>query len=362
MSESSPAPRPDSPTRGKLKIFLGYAAGVGKTYQMLVEAHQLQAEGIDVVIGYFEPHGRLDTIAKAEGLESVPRRIVEHRGTRLEEMDTDAILQRRPQVCVVDEFAHTNVPGSERGKRWEDVMILRAAGVNVLTSLNVQHIESLNDQVWQVTGIRVRETIPDWVVQEADDVVMVDLTPRALLHRLERGVVYAPDKAQRALENFFTESNLTALRELALRQTAHQIEDRREEDQVRSPSPVLPKAGSTGSERILLWLTADPATAMLIRRGRRVADYLQSACVAVALVNNCSADERGAIERHLNFARNMRIEAATLSATNPAEAIADYARRNQITQIFVTRHVPDLQKLVRLVRDMQVTIVSERTR
>jgi two-component system sensor histidine kinase KdpD len=363
MSESSPAHIPDSPTtRGKLKVFLGYAAGVGKTYQMLVEAHQLKAEGLDIVIGYFEPHGRKDTIAKAEGLESIPRRIVEHRGTRLEEMDTGAILLRHPQVCVVDEFAHTNAPGSERKKRWEDVMVLRAAGIDVLTSLNVQHIESLNDQVWQVTGIRVRETIPDWAVQEADEVVMVDVTPRALLHRLERGVVYAPDKAQRALDNFFTESNLTALRELALRQTAHQIEERRDEEQVRSPSPVVPDPGSVRPERILLWLTAHPTTAMLIRRGRRVADYLQSACMAVAVVDHCSADERGAIERHLNFARNMRIETSTIGGRNPAEAIADYARGNQITQVFVTRHVPDLHKFVRLVRDMQVTIVSERTR
>ena len=362
MSESSPARSPDNPTRGKLKVFLGYAAGVGKTYQMLVDAHQLKAEGIDIVIGYFEPHGRKDTIAKAEGLEHVPRRIVEHRGTRLEEMDTHAILRRHPQVCVIDEFAHTNVPGSERNKRWEDVMVIRAAGIDVLTSLNVQHIESLNDQVWQVTGIRVRETIPDWVVQEADDVVMVDVTPRALLHRLERGVVYAPDKAQRALENFFTESNLTALRELALRQTAHQIEDRREEEQVRSPSPVIPKLGSPRNERILLWLTADPATAMLIRRGRRVADYLQSTCVAVAVVNGSSIEERAAIERHLNFARNMRIDTSTIEGRHPAGAVAEYARRNHITHVFVSAQVPDLHRLVRLLPDMQVTIVSERIR
>src|SRR6201997_3225286 len=197
---------------GKLKIYLGYAAGVGKTYQMLEEAQALKARGVDVIIGYFEPHGRKDTIAKTEGLEMIPRKIVSYRETAFEEMDTEAILARHPEVCLVDEFPHTNVPGSERAKRWEDVQVLAEAGISVLTTMNVQHLESLNDQICHITGVRVRETIPDWVVQQADEVVMTDVTPRALLHRLERGVVYAPDKARQALENFFTETNLTALR------------------------------------------------------------------------------------------------------------------------------------------------------
>ena len=217
-------------TRGKLKVFLGYAAGVGKTYQMLCEAQELKREGKDVVVGYFEPHARADTIAQTEGLEFIPRRIIDYRGTTLEEMDTDAVIARHPQVAVVDEFAHTNVPGSERLKRWQDVQLILDAGIDVLTSLNIQHIESLNDQVWHVTGIRVRETVPDWVLQEASEVVMVDVTPRALVHRLERGVVYSREKAAKALENFFTESNLAALREFAMRQTAQQLEDRRDDD------------------------------------------------------------------------------------------------------------------------------------
>src|SRR5947209_8766376 len=174
--------RPDG--RGSLKIYLGYAAGVGKTYQMLSDAQELRANGIDVVIGYFESHGRQDTIARTEGLEMVPRKVVEYRDTRLEEMDTEAVLAREPQVAVVDEFPHTNAPGSARPKRWEDVMALLEAGIDVLTTMNIQHLESLNDQVWQFTGIRVRETIPDWVMQQADEVVMVDVTPRALLNRL----------------------------------------------------------------------------------------------------------------------------------------------------------------------------------
>src|SRR6202142_3689718 len=196
---------------GRLKIYLGYAAGVGKTYQMLEEAQETKRQGRDVVIGYFEPHGRKDTIARTDGLENIPRRRLDYRGTKFEEMDTPAILARHPAVCVVDEFPHTNVPGSERVKRWEDVLALLDAGIDVLTTMNVQHLESLNDQIYQITGVRVRETIPDWVVREANEVVMVDLTPRALLNRLERGVVYAPDKAKQALENFFKEPTLAVL-------------------------------------------------------------------------------------------------------------------------------------------------------
>src|SRR5579863_8940962 len=180
--------------RGKLTIFMGYAAGVGKTYKMLEEARQLQAAGVDIAVGYFEPHGRQDTIAKSEGLEAIPRRKIEYRGAIFEEMDPDAILARHPQVCAVDEFPHTNVPGSPRAKRWEDVQVLLNAGIDVLTTMNIQHLERLNDQVWNISGIRVRETVPDWVVQQADQVLMVDLTPRALLHRLKRGVVYERGK------------------------------------------------------------------------------------------------------------------------------------------------------------------------
>jgi len=203
--------------RGKLKIFMGYAAGVGKTYKMLEEARDRKAAGVDVVIGYFEPHGRAETIARAEGLELIPRKKIDYRGSIFEEMDTDAVLARHPQLCVVDEFPHTNIPGSDRGKRWEDVQEMLDKGIDILTTMNIQHLESLNDQVWNISGIRVRETIPDWVVQQADEVVMVDLTPRALLHRLERGVVYERGKAERALQNFFRESTLVALREMALR-------------------------------------------------------------------------------------------------------------------------------------------------
>jgi two-component system sensor histidine kinase KdpD len=345
---------PGTVARGSLKIFLGYAAGVGKTYQMLTEAQALKQQGRDVVIGYFEPHGRAETIARTEGLESVPRRVYHHRGATFEDMDTETVIARHPEVAAVDEFAHTNVPGSPRAKRWQDVAAIREAGIDVLTSLNIQHIESLNDQVWHVTGIRVRETIPDWVVQEATEVVMVDVTPRALLHRLERGVVYSPEKAAKALENFFTEANLSALRELALRQTAHQLEDRREEEAPRPLSVVSRDSGR--EERILIWLTPHPSTAMLIRRGRRVADYLNSSCTAVCVGHGPELD------RYLEFCRNLRIQTQVIEGKEPARAVTEFARLNGVTQIFATRAAPDIDKLVHLARDMQVTIVSERKR
>jgi two-component system sensor histidine kinase KdpD len=210
----------------------------------------------------------------------------------------------------------------------------------------------------------VRETVPDWVVQEADEVVMVDVTPRALLHRLERGVVYAPEKALKALENFFTESNLSALRELAMRQTAHQLEERLEE--MRLPEPVR-ALNAEREERILIWLTPQPSTAMLIRRGRRVADYLNSSCSAICVgrdstMSDLSVEDRAGLDRHLNFCRNLRIQAETIVDREPAKAVAAYARDHGISQIFVTRHAPDVHKLVKLARDMQVTIVSERVR
>ncbi len=281
----------DTPTNkhGRLKVYLGFAAGVGKTYQMLTDAHELIKRGVDVVIGYLEPHGRKDTIAQAEGLELIPRRKVEYRGSYFEEMDLEAILARKPEVCVVDEFPHTNVPGSSSTKRWECVLELLAAGIDVMTTMNIQHLESLNDQIRDMTGVRVRETIPDWVMKQADEVVMVDLTPRALLNRLERGVVYPPDKAQRAIQNFFKESTLVALRELALRQTAHELEIRHvtpdfaAETAVPSSESIVTGGSDYGglTDRILVYVTEHPSTAMLIRRGRRVADYLQADCFAV---------------------------------------------------------------------------------
>jgi two-component system sensor histidine kinase KdpD len=365
-----------SPARGRLKVFLGYAAGVGKTYQMLNEARDLQERGIDVVIGYFEPHGRRDTIALSDGLETVPRKRVEYRGATFEEMDTDAILHRHPEVAVVDEFPHTNVPGSSRLKRWEDVQVLLEAGIDVLTTMNVQHLESLNDQIWHSTGVRVRETIPDWVLKQADEVVMIDLTPQALLNRLARGAVYPPERAKQALENFFKESTLVALRELAMRQAAYSVESRLPSDDDAAPSADAAATPLNGHEHLLLALTPEPSSAALIRRGRRVADYLRADCLAVYVTKtsdfrHLSADERESLERHLNFARGLRIETRVLEGADVAEAIVTFARLHSVTQIFVAREKSSplrswfasafVQRIVNLARDMQVTVVADRS-
>jgi two-component system, OmpR family, sensor histidine kinase KdpD len=377
MTEAAPSPR-----RGTLKIYLGYAAGVGKTYAMLTEVRELKQQGVDVVVGYFEPHGRKDTIALIEGLEAIPRRKIEYRGSRFDEMDTDVILRRQPQMCAVDEFAHTNVPGSQRTKRWEDVELLLQAGIDVLTNMNVQHLESLNDQIWQVTGVRVRETIPDWVVKQADEVVMVDLPPGALLNRLRRGVVYGQEKANQALQNFFKESSLVVLRELALRQTAHEVDVRHAAEDGLPPyrpdlgsTPAAPSLAEKRQDRILIYVTSDPSTARLIRRGRRVADYLQADCFAVAVELDAGRsrpprNQREALEKHLNFARNLHIETRILRGDDVADTLVSFARLQQITHIFLTRPpkrpvLPLLgrnlvQEVVRLAHDMQVTVVAER--
>jgi len=361
------------PRRGHLKIFLGYAAGVGKTYQMLMEAHELKARGVDVVVGYFEPHARKETIALIEGLEVIPRKVVEYRGSRFEEMDTEAVLERRPQLAVVDEFPHSNVPGSPRLKRWEDVQVLVDAGIDVMTTMNVQHVESLNDQIWRSTGVRVRETIPDWLLKQADEVVMVDLTPQALLNRLARGVIYQPERAQAALQHFFKESTLVALRELAMRQAAYSVESRLPDE----PPSESERAAPHSAERLLLVITPDPSGAALIRRGRRVADYLRADCLAVYVTkttdfSELQPEERASLERNLNFARGLRIETRVLEGSDTADTIANFARLHGITQIFVTRQKSTalqewfasafVQRLTNKARDMQITVVADRAK
>jgi two-component system sensor histidine kinase KdpD len=360
----------DSAQKGRLKVLLGYAAGVGKTYRMLEEGQVLKAKNVDVVIGYFEQHGRQYTIAKSAGLEAVPRRRTEYRGSVFEDMDTEAIIRRRPQVCLVDELAHTNVPGSEHSKRWQDVLAIIDAGIDVITNLNIQHLESLNDPVAQMTGVRVRETVPDWMIRQADEVVMIDLTPRALLNRMQRGVVYAPDKAEKALANFFKESNLVALRELALRQAAHEVD-------VRDTTPDAPldagaPAARAGDERILIHITASASTAILIRRAWRVAEFLNADCLAVYVrVRSGNADqaERGTVEKHLQFARDLHIDTRIVEGDRQAETLVEFARLQKATQIFIARpHYSLWQRLfstnlvhhmVRLAPDMRLVIVSE---
>jgi two-component system, OmpR family, sensor histidine kinase KdpD len=387
MSSSTPtsggsAGDPQSKRRGQLKVFLGYAAGVGKTYRMLEEAQHLMRQGNDIVVGYFEPHARKDTIAKTVGLEMVPHRTITYRTSTFREMDTNAILKRCPAICVVDELAHTNVPGSQRAKRWEDVQILLDAGIEVLTNMNIQHLESLNDQILRITGVRVRETVPDWFVKSASEIVMVDATTGALLNRMKRGNIYAPEKAQQAMENFFKESTLTALRELAMRQAAHELELREiastsEESQPqREPSSISPPSPKETTDRILIYASADNSTAMLIRRGRRMADYLGADCFAVSVMprdhGRLPKQDREAVDKHLNFARNLHIETRILEGDDPAKAIVEFARRNQITQILLSRCDHSswsrliggdlILQVVQKAKDIRVIIVAERRR
>jgi two-component system, OmpR family, sensor histidine kinase KdpD len=270
--------------RGRLKVFIGMAPGVGKTYRMLQEGVAEAESGRDVAIGYLEPHGRAETVAQAEGLEIIPRRPVVYRGTPLEEMDLPAVLTRRPELCLIDELAHTNAPGVEHEKRYEDVRDVIEAGIDVFSTVNVQHLESLNDQVTQLTGTRVRETIPDEVLSAADEVVLIDLTPEALIARLRAGKVYRPERVPAALNNFFKIENLAALRETALRQVAEDVEVKR---LVRDPSPIvrrdeegLPASSEPApqaiAERLLALVTLAPHSEHVVRRAWRSAQRLDA--------------------------------------------------------------------------------------
>jgi magnesium transporter len=354
--------------RGHLKIYLGYAPGVGKTYQMLEDARELKARGVDLVIAFAESHGRNDIRERLEGLEIIPLTRVVHRGGAADELDVDAVLRRGPRAVVVDELAHSNPPGSARPKRWQDVQALLQAGIDVLTTMNVQDLASLSDQIWQLTGLRVRETVPDWFFQQADEVVIVDVTQRALLHRLERGAIYPPDRAKSESERLFQEPVLVALRELAIRQTAQALEARRTE---RAKPP------ESQAEKILVNITADPSTAMLLRRARRVADHLHAVCMAVYVYSKeesaaLPAEDRPTVERHLRFAENLHISTKIIHGENRARTLVDYARKNGVTQLFLNRSAgsprrwfpgPDFtDQVLQQASEMEVTVVAEPSR
>ena len=264
--------------RGRYKIFLGMAAGVGKTYRMLQEGKAAQAGGRDVVIGYLEPHDRAETEAQAEGLERLPRRKAEYRGTEMEEMDLPAIFHRVPELCLIDELAHTNAPGLEHGKRYEDIEDVLDAGIDVCSTVNVQHMESLNDQVFELTGIRVRETFPDRVLGRADEVVLVDLTPEALVQRLREGRVYPRERVSTALNSFFRVENLSALREVALRQVAEDVEAKRLVPPVEAlgtrEARLFGEAPQPVAERILALVRPGPTAQRLVRRAWRSSQRL----------------------------------------------------------------------------------------
>ena len=322
---------------GKLRIFVGAAPGVGKTYEMLQQAHARRKDGYDVVVGIVETHGRRETEALLEGLEVVPRRHVEYKGQSLTEMDLDAIIARRPQIVLVDELAHTNVEGSRHPKRYLDVEELMSSGIDVYTTVNIQHIESLNDVVAQITHVRVRETVPDAVFDRADAVELVDLTPDDLIQRLKEGKVYVPKQAERALEHFFSPANLTALRELALRRTAERVDE-----QLLSEMQAHAIQGPwAAGERILVCISEDPRSAGLVRYAKRLADRLHGPWVALYVEGRrslqLSEEERDRIADTLRLAEALGGEAVTLPSSDNriAEDVIGYAQANNVTQIII---------------------------
>ena len=321
--------------RGKLKIFLGYIAGVGKTYEMLRAAHLRKDECIDVQIGYIETHGRIETEALVNGLPVIPRKEVEYRGIRLEEMDLDEILKIHPTLVLVDELAHSTVPGSRHPKRYQDVEELLAAGIDVYTTLNIQHVESLNDVVAQISGIIVRETIPDRVIDEATEIEVVDLAPPELLQRLREGKVYVPDMARTAIEQFFNEGNLYALRELALRRAAERVDDQMlAYMQTRAiPGPWA------ASEHLLVCIGPSPLSERLVRTARRQADRMNATWSAVYIEtpshHRLSKEGKEQLWRTLQLAEKLGATTATPFGLNVASTVIEYARRHNVTRIVI---------------------------
>jgi len=321
--------------QGKLKIFLGYIAGVGKTYEMLRAAHIRQAEGINVQAGYVETHSRPETEALLEGLTLIPRKQMEYRGVTLPEFDLDATLRCRPALVLVDELAHTNVPGSRHAKRYQDVEELLDAGIDVYTTLNVQHIESLNDVVAQITGVLVRETVPDRVIDEAAEIEVVDLAPPELLQRLRDGKVYVPDMAARAIEQFFNEGNLYALRELALRRAAERVD---EQMLAYMQTRAIPGPWAAG-EHILISVGPGPLSERLVRTARRQADRMGAQWTAIYVEtpahHRLSKEAREQLTRTLQLAGKLGATTVTLFGLNIASTVIDYARRHNITRIII---------------------------
>ena len=320
--------------RARLRIYIGAAPGVGKTYEMLQEAHALRARGLNVVIGYVETYGRRDTEAQLKDLELVPRRKVEHRGVTLEEMDVDAIIRRRPQICIVDELAHTNVPGSRHGKRYEDVLDILDAGIHVMTAVNIQHLETLNDAVARATGVRVRETIPDTFLDRADEVINVDVTVEELRNRLREGKIYRPEKVEQALSNFFRKGNLSTLRELALRAVADEVGEKAASYRAREGlEPALIP------ERVMVCMSSNALAPRVIRTGARIAGRLGSRWYAVYVetpgerrdrINPRDAD---ALQHNIRLAETLGATVVRVKADKPADGLIAFAQREGVTHV-----------------------------
>jgi two-component system sensor histidine kinase KdpD len=363
--------------RGHLRVFLGMAAGVGKTFRMLVEAHAEQEAGRDVVIGLVEAHGRADTTKLTEGLPEIPRRRVVYRDTDLEEMDLPAIVERAPELCLIDELAHTNTPGLEHEKRYQDVDDVLGAGIDVLSTLNVQHLDSLNDTIAELTGIRVRETIPDDVLGRADEVVLIDLTPEALLERLRAGKVYPPERIGPALNNFFRIENLAALREVALRQVAEEVGHKRlTTEQVGARKEGLAAdAPQAVGERLLALVEPYPGAQRLVRRAWRSAQRL-GADLDLLWIRRPSIRLSGEQEQSLAALRQLASVLGTRLIVEDSDdvgaAVAEVARRQGTTYILIGASrparglarlgTPLAQRLMELLPGVDVRIVADRSR
>lgn len=323
--------------KGHLKIFLGYAPGVGKTYSMLSDANDRFERGLNIIIGYLETHNRAETEKQIGNLKIIPRKKIIYNNLTMEEMDTEAIIAMHPDIVLVDEFAHTNVPGSKYTKRYQDVMEILDNGINVITTLNIQHLESLNDVVRQITGIKVRETIPDKIVEHADEIVVIDVTPDALQNRLKRGNIYKGDVADRALKNFFRKGNLNALREIALRQTAEEVNEKLT-DYMESHGI---KENSLGGELVMVCISSNPYSKKLIRRGARIAKTYK--CNWLVVDVNCTnlfapkltASDKKMLEDHQKLAKLLGAEVFTLEGNSVSNEITRFITEKHITQVIL---------------------------
>lgn len=330
------------PKRGHLKVYIGQAAGVGKTFKMLDDAHTMRTRGVDVVVALVDTHGRDETAARIGDLEVVPRRRIAYKGATLEDMDLEAVLSRRPEVAVVDELAHTNAPGSKNEKRWQDVLDLLAAGISVMTAVNVQHLEGVQDVVKSATGLEVRERVPDRVIREADAVVNVDLPGPELRDRLKQGKIYPPAQAAQALENFFREENLRALRELALRETAENVDHGSTEAGSSLPAPGT--FAAVPAARVAVALPLDPLVARaLIRRGSRMAGRMNTRWYALYIRRKRDRPERLSAKEHRELTENIQL-AISLGATivyreseNVAQALLDFAHEEKVGVLVLGR-------------------------
>ena len=326
---------PTEPKRGSLKVFLGYAPGVGKTFNMLSEGIRRHSRGEDVVVGVVETHGRAGVIQLIERLEIVPRRRIEYKGTTFEEMDVDAILARHPRVVLVDELAHTNIEGSRHRKRYEDVLDLLDANIDVISTVNVQHIESVTPLVAKITGVVVRETVPDWVMQRVDEIVLTDLTPEALQNRMRRGDIYPLERAERALANFFRPGNLIALRELALQQVSHVVDRSLEsyltQEHLEAKAPI--------AERFAVCISSNPAAQYLIGRAARMARRLDAEVyvIYVDIGTDTTPERRRTLQENYRFAENIGAHIIQVAGKSVAEAVAKVVREKHITQVVFGR-------------------------